>query len=234
MTEMNDRDHDGGAPRPEEAAQARVNGVDEPRAAAHENDADRPRPAQDGDAGSPALPRDEWFKQRERQRESEQRAATRDEWFRRRESGPGEEPRDARGENSDALGSVADEARRLFDALQQRVGREVGKGLVKGSVAGLGQGFGQAFGGGASRSSGDVWAEAVSGHDGDEYICRACPVCRLKAARRDAGGDVTDHLITAGGELLAAFRQAVDSVSRPATPRGAGDTDTRVQHIDLG
>ncbi len=79
-----------------------------------------------------------------------------------------------------------------------------------------------------------MWSEAVAGHDDDEYICRACPVCRLKAARRDAGGDVADHLITAGGELFAAFRQAVDAMSRPATPRRPGDTDTRVEHIDLG
>ncbi|WP_248959398.1 DUF5304 family protein [Sphaerisporangium perillae] len=182
----------------------------------NENTSDERRP----------IPRDEWFKERD----AERRAAERDEWFKQH---AGDRRGDARDEPSDALGSVAHEARRLFDSMQQRVGREIGKGVVKGGMSGIGQGLGQVLGG-ANRPAGDVWSEAVSGHDDDEYICRACPVCRLKAARREAGGDVTDHLITAGGELLAAFRQAVDAVSRPATPRSAGDTDTRVQHIDLG
>ncbi|MFC7382928.1 hypothetical protein [Sphaerisporangium rhizosphaerae] len=229
MTEMNDRD--AGTP----ADGIEVNDSDARKARpAAPGGQDRPRPAGGEDAGPRAVPRDEWFQRREREREDERRDAVRDEWFRRREGDRPRDSRDARGQTADPLGSVAEEARKLFDALQQRVGREVGKGLVKGSVAGLGHGLGQALGGGSGRASGDVWAEAVSGHDDDEYICRACPVCRLKAARREAGGDVTDHLITAGGELLAAFRQAVDAVSRPASPRGAGDTDTRVQHIDLG
>ncbi|MDH2424547.1 hypothetical protein [Sphaerisporangium sp. TRM90804] len=158
-------------------------------------------------AAAPPVDREQWFRQRDRERQAE-----------------------ASGEPAaDPLGSAVDEARRLFDSVQQRVGREIGKGVVKGGVAGLGHGVGQVLGG---RARGDVWGEAVR-HD-DEYICRACPVCRLKAARRDGGGDVSDHLLAAGGELLAAFRQAVEAVSRPAPPRSSGDTDTRVQHIDLG
>jgi hypothetical protein len=169
---------------------------------------------------------------------ADRRQDARDEWFRDRDDvRHGEAVRDV-PDVPDVLGSVAGEARKLFDSLQQRVGREIGKGIVKGGVSGLGQGLGQAFGGGGgARPSGDVWGEAVAGHDDDEYICRACPVCRLKAARREAGGDVGDHLIAAAGELFAAFRQAVDAVSRPAEPGppgGPGGTDTRVEHIDLG
>ncbi|WP_424534736.1 hypothetical protein ACOZ38_31580 [Sphaerisporangium viridialbum] len=177
------------------------------------------------------------------ERQDVQRGVSRDEWLRERDrraaadderAGRREDPRGgARDDRPDPLSSITGEARKLFDSLQQRAGRELGKGIVKGGVSGLGQGLGQAFGG-AKRGAGDVWSEAVAGHDDDEYICRACPVCRLKAARRDAGGDVADHLITAGGELFAAFRQAVDAMSRPATPRRPGDTDTRVEHIDLG
>ncbi|MEV6981359.1 hypothetical protein AB0M95_08895 [Sphaerisporangium sp. NPDC051017] len=168
---------------------------------------------------------------------ADRRQDDRDEWFRSRDELRQGESRqdDPVRDIPDALGSVAGEARRLFDSLQERVGREIGKGFVKGSVSGLGQGLGQALGGGGGgRTSGDVWSEAVAGHDDDEYICRACPVCRLKAARREGGGDVGDHLITAAGELFAAFRQAVDAVSRPARPGRPGGTDTRVQHIDLG
>jgi hypothetical protein len=131
---------------------------------------------------------------------------------------------------------IADEAMRLFDSLQRRIGTEFGKGmgqgLGKGFVKGGVSGLNQAFGGGRAPSA-DVWSEAVSDHhDDEEYICRACPVCRAKAAARESGGDVTDHLVAAGGELLAAFRQAFDVVTRPqrATPR---DRD-RVEHIDLG
>lgn len=185
--------------------------------------------------------RDEWLRERDEMRRAAQEARGAADETRRaaaRDRRPGRRDDDrpggaAKDEGADPLASVANEARRLFGSLQQRVGREIGKGVVKGGVSGIGQGLGQAFGG-ERRGGGDVWSEAVAGHDDDEYICRACPVCRLKAARRDAGGDVTDHLITAGGELLAAFRQAVDAVSRPAPPRRPGDTDTRVEHIDLG
>ncbi|MEO3858109.1 DUF5304 family protein [Acrocarpospora sp. B8E8] len=129
----------------------------------------------------------------------------------------------------DPLGSAAEEAMKFLDSLQQRVGRELGKGFVKGA----GSGIGNAFGSGTSRGrQQDVWGEAVSGHDHEEYICRACPVCRVIAARKESGGDVADHLIAAGGELLAAFRQAVDSLQRPATSRR--HDDSRVEHIDLG
>ncbi|GGO09217.1 hypothetical protein GCM10010116_18630 [Microbispora rosea subsp. aerata] len=136
----------------------------------------------------------------------------------------------------DPLGSAVEEAMKLLDAVQRRMGREFGKGLVKGGLSG----FGSAFGGaGTGGRGGDVWSEAVS-EDHDEYICRACPVCRVIAARREAGGDVTDHLVAAGEELFAAFRQAVDALQRSATGGGARPAgerrsgDSTVEHIDLG
>ncbi|MEU6413359.1 DUF5304 family protein [Microbispora sp. NPDC046933] len=139
---------------------------------------------------------------------------------------------DSTPRSQDPLGSAAEEAMKLLDAVQRRMGREFGKGLVKGGVSG----FGSAFGGaGAAGRGGDVWSEAVS-EDHDEYVCRACPVCRVIAARREAGGDVTDHLIAAGGELFAAFRQAVDALQRPPS-RPAGERrsgEPKVEHIDLG
>ncbi|MCG5212260.1 DUF5304 domain-containing protein [Streptosporangium sp. KLBMP 9127] len=133
-----------------------------------------------------------------------------------------------RAQERDPLGSVADEAAKLFDTLQNRAAREVRRGLIKGTTAGLGQ----AFGGGGGRKERDVWEEAVADHH-DEYVCRACPVCRVIAARREAGG-VGDHLAAAGGELFAAFRQAVDVVTRPAPPRRPREDNPDVEHIDLG
>ncbi|MCC5578227.1 MULTISPECIES: hypothetical protein [Microtetraspora] len=134
----------------------------------------------------------------------------------------------------DPLGSVAEEAMKLFDALQQRVGRELGKGFVKGGVSGLGGAVGGVFGGGsgAGRTE-DVWGEAVAGHDHDEYICRACPVCRVIAAGKESGGDVTDHLVAAGGELVAVLRQAVDALQQRTAPAKQPE-EPRVEHIDLG
>ncbi|GAA0358503.1 hypothetical protein GCM10009530_04690 [Microbispora corallina] len=147
-------------------------------------------------------------------------------------SGPAGADRQGSGQRRpDPLGSAGEEAMKLLDALQQRVGREFGKGLVKGGMSGIGSAFGGTGGG----RTVDVWGEAVAEGHGDEYICRACPVCRVIAARRDAGGDVADHLIAAGGELFAAFRQAVDALQRPSRPSGHRPPDgPGVERIDLG
>ncbi|GIH45667.1 hypothetical protein SAMN05421833_101237 [Microbispora rosea] len=139
--------------------------------------------------------------------------------------------------SQDPLGSAAEEAMKLLDAVQRRMGREFGKGLVKGGVSGFGSAFAGVGAGG--RGGDDVWSEAVA-EDHDEYVCRACPVCRVIAARREAGGDVTGHLIAAGGELFAAFREAVDALQRPSASgreRPAGERrpgEPKVEHIDLG
>ncbi|GAA1274704.1 hypothetical protein Psi02_03110 [Planotetraspora silvatica] len=146
------------------------------------------------------------------------------------------------GRRQDPLGSAAEEAMKLLDALQQRMGREFGKGVVKGGA----NGFGISFGGDKRDREHDVWGEAVSEPHGDEYICRACPVCRVIAARKESGGDVADHLIAAGGELFAAVRQAFDALQRPssgsssASPGSSSGSpgprqgEPRVEHIDLG
>ncbi|WP_202638331.1 DUF5304 family protein [Bailinhaonella thermotolerans] len=152
----------------------------------------------------------------------------------------------------EGLGSAAEEAMRLVDALQRRLGREFGKGVVRGGLSGLGGGLG-GLGGGlgeAARAAArggrdrpgdrhgdrpgdrarDVWGEAVREPHGEEYVCRACPVCRAIAAGREAGPDVASHLMAAGGELFAAFRDAFEAYQKPARQR----RDQGVEHIDLG
>ncbi|MFI6319377.1 hypothetical protein ACIBG8_17735 [Nonomuraea sp. NPDC050556] len=136
----------------------------------------------------------------------------------------------------DPIGTVADEARKLFDSIQGRATRQMGKTV-----------FNSFTGGGGGRKEQDVWSEAVAEPQHDEYICRACPVCRAIAAQRESGGgDVTGHLVAAGGELVsaggelfAAFRGALDALSRPASPQRSRDERGRedrqdVEHIDLG
>jgi hypothetical protein len=125
----------------------------------------------------------------------------------------------------DPIGTVADEARKLFESIQGRATRQVGKTVFN------------SFTGGGRRER-DVWEEAVS-EPHDEYICRACPFCRALAARRESGSDVTGHLMAAGGELFAAFREALDALGRPAPrtqqrTRDNRDRHDNVEHIDLG
>lgn len=126
------------------------------------------------------------------------------------------------------LGSIADEALKLLDAVQQRVGRELGKGLVKGSLSG----FGSAFGAGGDSRAGDVWSEAVAEDpDGEEYICRACRVCRAIAAQREHGGDIADQLLAVGNELVTVFRQVVEGLQRREQDDAPRE---KVEHIDIG
>ncbi|NUO98402.1 MAG: DUF5304 family protein [Nonomuraea sp.] len=124
----------------------------------------------------------------------------------------------------DPIGTVADEARKLFETIQGRATRQMGKTVYN------------SFTGGARKEK-DVWSEAVS-EPHDEYICRACPVCRAIAAQRESGSDVTGHLVAAGGELFAAVRGAFDALTRPPATQARRDTRDRdrgdVEHIDLG
>ncbi|MFI6596930.1 DUF5304 family protein [Nonomuraea sp. NPDC050536] len=124
----------------------------------------------------------------------------------------------------DPIGTVAEEARKLFDTIQGKATRHVGKTVIN-----------TVTGGGGGHKERDVWEEAVSEPEHEEYICRACPVCRAIAAQRESGSDVAGHLVAAGGELFAAVRGALDALSRPA-PRRPRDDQSRdnVEHIDLG
>jgi hypothetical protein len=135
------------------------------------------------------------------------------------------------GNDRDPLSAATEEAFKLFETLQQKAARELRKNLIKGTMSG----FGSAFSGGGRGKNQDVWEEAISEHD--EYICRACPVCRAMAAQRESGGAVTDHLMQAGTELFAAFKSAVDGLNKPSSAQRArerGQDETPVEHIDLG
>ena len=129
------------------------------------------------------------------------------------------------------MSAATEEAFKLFETFQQKAARELRKNLIKGTMSG----FGSAFSGGGRSKNQDVWEEAISEHD--EYICRACPVCRAMAAQRESGGAVTDHLMQAGTELFAAFKSAVDGLNKPSSAQRArerGQEETPVEHIDLG
>ncbi|MEV4377705.1 hypothetical protein [Streptosporangium sp. NPDC049644] len=183
--------------------------------------------------------RAEWFERADRARREERtgwapwdRPGEREEPGGTEERGRDEQAREEWAEaGRDPLGSAAEEAFKLFDTLQQKATRELRKNLIKGTMTG----FGSAFSGGGRGRERDVWEEAVS--EPEEYICRACPVCRAMAAQRESGAAVTDHLMQAGTELFAAFKSAVEGLGKPAPGQRARERereDTPVEHIDLG
>ncbi|MFB9965370.1 hypothetical protein [Sinosporangium siamense] len=140
--------------------------------------------------------------------------------------------REAERMGREAIGTVADEAAKWLSSLQARATREVGKAVVRGGARGIGQVISDFTGSRRTRpeQSRDVWAEAVAEQHEEEYVCRACPVCRAIAAQRDSGNDVTGHLMAAGGEVMSAMRQIVDVLQRPQPPRKRGGSD----RADLG
>ncbi|MEU0482476.1 hypothetical protein ABZ260_25230 [Streptosporangium sp. NPDC006013] len=225
--------------KPVESAEARTESVERIEVVAEASDSGRPPTSEQAERGARA----EWFERADRARREERTGWT--PWGRpgeREEPGGNEERgRDERAgrdervreERAEAgrnpLGTAAEEAFKLFDTLQQKAARELGKNLIKGTMTG----FGSAFSGGGRGRERDVWEEAVS--EPEEYICRACPVCRAMAAQRESGAAVTDHLMQAGTELFAAFKSAVEGLGKPAPGQRTREReDTPVEHIDLG
>ncbi|WP_433376900.1 hypothetical protein [Streptosporangium sp. CA-115845] len=228
-----------GSAEPVESAEARTEPVERIEVVSETSDSGRPPASEQAERDARA----EWFERADRVRREERTGWT--PWGRpggsEEQSGSEERGRDERAGRDervreeraeagrDPLGTAAEEAFKLFDTLQQKAARELRKNLIKGTMTG----FGSAFSGGGRGRERDVWEEAVS--EPEEYICRACPVCRAMAAQRESGAAVTDHLMQAGTELFAAFKSAVEGLGKP-TPgqRTREREDTPVEHIDLG
>ena len=99
-----------------------------------------------------------------------------------------------------SVGSAADEARRLFEAVQQWAHRTSG-------------GAGEHLGG---------WSIATGSPQ-----CQLCPVCQLIGAVRGTHPEVVAHLADAAGSLLAALRAGMDAHERDWAARKAPDV-TRI------
>ncbi len=113
----------------------------------------------------------------------------------------------------DEVGSVAEEAAKLFGALGDWAKANAGSGAE--GVGHLGDAIGRAV------------------HDVDEHLatgaaeCRFCPLCRIVQAVRDTDPEVTAHLTAAAVSIM----HAANGLLATAVPREAAATG--VEHIDL-
>jgi hypothetical protein len=117
----------------------------------------------------------------------------------------------ARPGGEEPLGSVAEEAAKLLDALQGWA-REGGGEAAGAAAAGLG-----------GRLK-DIDEHLATG--GAE--CTWCPVCRAVAVVRQTSPEVRTHLATAASSLLQAAAGLLDAHAQGATRPASG-----VQKIDL-
>ena len=117
----------------------------------------------------------------------------------------------------DEVGSVADEAAKLFGALSD---------WAKDHGTDLGQGL-----------SGLASHAAASARDVDEHIatgsaeCTYCPICRTVHAVRQTSPEVRAHLAVAAASLM----QAAAGILATAVPDEDRSTSARdgIEHIDL-
>ncbi len=130
-------------------------------------------------------------------------------------NGPGDDPTGRPGEE---VGSVSEEAAKLFGALSDWA-REHGPDL--------GEGEGNGLAGVAGRAAAAV--QELSDHvDTGAPECAWCPVCRTVHLVRATSPEVRDHLASAAASLLQA---AAGVLAAAATPHER--TPPGVEHIDL-
>lgn len=129
------------------------------------------------------------------------------------------DPQDGTGPSGERpeeqIGSVSDEAVKLFGALSEWArdhGSDVGEGL-----AGLADQ--------AARAAKDVNEHLATG----SAECAYCPICRTVHAVRQASPEVRAHLATAASSLL----QAAAGALATAVPSDASGRTGSVERIDL-
>ncbi len=126
------------------------------------------------------------------------------------------------GGAADPVGSVAEEAAKLFAALSARAGEHRGGGAGADSA-------------GAADGRPDG-ANAAAPHGEN---CRWCPLCQAIGLVRGTSPEVRDQLVASAGAFVLAVRELLDQVgqapAREAGQREAGQPgDSGVEHIDLG
>ncbi|KRA37409.1 MULTISPECIES: hypothetical protein [unclassified Nocardioides] len=122
-------------------------------------------------------------------------------------------------ENKHEIGSVGEEAMKLFGALADAARQQAGE------AAGSATGF-------AAQA-------AAMAHEVNEHIatgeaeCRYCPVCRVVHAVRQTSPEVRTHLMVAASSLLQAAAGFMETLPPPPGADGAHQRGAGVEHIDL-
>lgn len=109
--------------------------------------------------------------------------------------------------DDDEVGSIADEAVKLVEAVQT---------WARGVTDGAG-------------SAAGPFADFLAAGAGRSEQCRFCPICQLVSAVREVKPETVEGLLEVGTSLLAALRTVIERqerewASRPASP---------VQHINI-
>lgn len=123
-------------------------------------------------------------------------------------------------ETGDDIGSVAEEAAKLFGALS---------GWAREHGSDLGHGMADGVSGAAHDAFRTIDQNIATGAD----ECNYCPICRAVHAVRQCSPEVRQHLAVAAAALLQAASAITTAM---ATPPDSNDPATRrdtVEHIDL-
>jgi len=128
-----------------------------------------------------------------------------------------QDPQDTPGPEQPSVGSVGEEAAKLFGALAdmaRQQGADVGGGV-----------------GGLADQAASL-AKEVNDHIATGSAeCRYCPVCRVVHAVRETSPEVRNHLLTAATSLLQAAAGVLQTV--PPADAGTPQRSQAVEHIDL-
>jgi hypothetical protein len=119
--------------------------------------------------------------------------------------------------STDPVGSLAEEAAKLFAAVQ---------GWANDARQAWDDEHGDEDDGSAADAAGRP-------HDPLSAECRYCPLCNLARLAKAATPEVREHLASAGLSLAMAFKEMVDNVAAQQRPGSAADPDGPVERIDL-
>ncbi len=127
------------------------------------------------------------------------------------------------GEPQEEIGSVGEEAAKLFDAFSEALAAGRAEQAADAGAGDPGGEAGRARWGGEGLAA--LAADAMSAlREADAHVstggqdCRICPVCRAIHTVRESTPEVRAHLVTAARSLLAAGSALVDQLDQPPAP----------------
>lgn len=142
------------------------------------------------------------------------------------------DPDEPTGDGAEPIGSAAEEAAKLIDALSTWArdrGPDLGASLGAGLTAGLAGLAGHAAN--VAHAAKDLGAELDDHLATGAPECTYCPICRAVHAVREASPEIKAHLADAAGSLMQAAASVLAAAATPSS--GDGERGDAVEHIDL-